>query len=84
MQGEVDGGEGGLECGELGPGKGAVRNYAVDEGLVDGAAEEGAIADIMFQSVRDTAWGGRERDRGGWGGGGGGPDDVIGGRAVED
>lgn len=44
MQGEVDGGEGRLEGGELGAWKGAVGDYAVDEGLEDSAAEEGAVA----------------------------------------
>ena len=44
LDGEVDGGELGLQGGELGPGKGAVGDDSVDEGLVEGGAEEGAIA----------------------------------------
>lgn len=61
MQGEVDGGQGGLQGGELGAGEGAVGDYAVDEGLVDGAAEEGAIASRVVGSVRDRAGGMRGR-----------------------
>lgn len=55
MQGEVDGGEGGLQGGELGAGEGAVGDYAVDEGLVDGAAEEGAVTGGVVESVADMA-----------------------------
>ena len=53
MKGEVDGCEGGLQGGKLGTGKGAVGNYAVDEGLVDGGAEEGAIANRVVGSMDD-------------------------------
>lgn len=51
MQGEVDGGKGRLEGGELGAGEGTVRDYAIDEGLVDAAAEEGAITGMVVGLV---------------------------------
>lgn len=44
MEGEEDGEEGLLEERELGAGEDAVGCYAVDEGLVDGGADEGAVA----------------------------------------
>lgn len=56
MQGEVDGGEGGLEGGELGAREGAVGDDAVDKGLVDGAAEEGAIASRVGRVSRGQGW----------------------------
>ena len=73
MQGEVDGGEGCLQGGELRTREGTVGDYAVDEGLVDRAAEESAIASRMIESVRVA---GKERT--------GRPDDVVRGEAVED
>lgn len=77
MECEVDGGEGGLERRELGAGKGAVGDDAVDEGLVDGGAKEGTIA-VSGSSVlvAKTCLGEGERR--------GGPDDVVGGGAGED
>lgn len=57
MQGEVDGGKGRLEGGELGAGECAIGDYAVDEGLVDGAAEEGAITVMVVGSVGDKSSG---------------------------
>lgn len=44
LDGEVDGGELGLQGGELGARQGAVGDDPVDEGLVEGGAEEGAVA----------------------------------------
>lgn len=41
------------EGGELGAGEGAVGDYAVDEGLVDGAAEESPIARSVVWSIGD-------------------------------
>jgi hypothetical protein len=37
--------DGFLERGELGAREGAVRSYAADEGLEDGGADEGAVAE---------------------------------------
>ncbi len=48
-----------MQGGELGAGEGAVGDYAVDKGLVNGAAEESAITSRMIGSVRDKAVGGR-------------------------
>ena len=80
MQAEVDGSEGRLEGGELGPGEGAVGHYAVVEGLEYGAGEEGAIAGEVVGSVGYLF----ERRLKKGGGEAGGPDDVIGGGAKED
>ena len=79
MQAEVDGSEGRLEGGKLGPGEGAVGHYAVNEGLKDGAAEEGAIAGGLIRSVKHPFKKGRKKG----GGEASGPDDVIGGGVEE-
>ena len=44
LQAEVDGEDGRLETGELGARQAAVGDDAVDEGLVDGGAEQGSVA----------------------------------------
>lgn len=75
MKGEVDGGEGGLESCELRTREGAVGDYAVDKGLVDRAAEKGAIACGVVGSVGIGLWGRGKRT--------GGPYDVVRGGAVE-
>ena len=51
LQTEVDGEDGGLETGELGPRQAAVGDDAVDESLVDGGAQEGSVAGV------DVSWG---------------------------
>jgi hypothetical protein len=48
LQGEVDGEGGFLEGAELGAREDAVGYYAGDEGLEEGAAEEGAVAETML------------------------------------
>lgn len=51
LDGKVHGRQGGLEGGEGGAGQRAVGYDASDEGLVDGGAEEGAVADMISRSV---------------------------------
>ena len=64
-----------MQGGELGAGEGAVGYDAVDEGLVDGGAEEGAVAGRLVSM-----------DEGGscWERGFGVPEDVVGSWAPED
>jgi len=78
LDGEVDGGQGGLEGGELGTGEGAIGYDAVDEGLEDGGAEEGAIAEAKEKSVGNTSDGLRGEKR--WVI----PEDVVGSGRVEE
>ena len=71
LEREVDGEGGFLERAELGPGKGAVGDYARDEGLEEGAAEEGAVAvGVMLVGVCRS-------------GGGGLPEEVVCGGILE-
>ena len=83
MDGEVDGGELLLEDGEHWSWKGAVGDNAVDEGLVEGGAEEGAVAIEVCEPER---WrrGMGEMEKSKEARLGSIPEDVVGGGRIKD